>query len=153
MTGLDMIVAALVAGAGVGAGDAAKAAVLDAYTGLRDLLRARLGNSSQVAEIIDAQETDQAVWQAGLGSHLAASGADQDDEILAAARNLLELADPAGTEAGKYRFDLRGAQHLQIGDNNVRIENSFGPTAGTMSGPVTVAYPGALPVPPPLPEA
>jgi hypothetical protein len=140
-----MIVAALAVGAGAGAGDVAKSAVVDAYTGLRDLLRRRLPGHSPTVEILEAEPADPQVWQARLGPHLAAAGLDDDAEVLDAARRLLELADPAGTRAGKY--------HPQIGDNSIRIGANYGNAAGVMSGPATVTYTGAPPVPPAAPEA
>lgn len=153
MTGLEVIVAALVAGASTGAGNAAKTAVVDAYTGLRDLLRRRLAGRSQAVEVLDAQQTDPYVWQARLGPHLAAVGLDRDDEVMAAARRLLDLADPDGTRASKYQLDVSGAQQPQIGDNSVRIGINYGNAPGTATGPMTVTYAGAPPVPPAAPEA
>jgi hypothetical protein len=153
VTGLEVIVAALAAGAGAGAGDAANAAVFDAYTGLKGLLRRRLVARPQAVEVLDAEQTDPQVWQARLGPHLAAADTDHDDEVLTAARRLLELADPEGTQAGKYQLDLQNAQQPQIGDNSIRIDTNYGPAAGSMTGPVTVTYPGPLPVPPAAPGA
>lgn len=98
MAGVEVILAALAAGAGAGSGDAAKAAVADAYTGLRDLLRRKLGGRPV------------------LEGELIAAGADRDEEVLAAARRVLEAA---------ARYDLREAKGVQIGDHNTQ-HNTFG---------------------------
>ncbi|GIG87648.1 hypothetical protein [Plantactinospora endophytica] len=153
MTGVELIMAALVAGAGVGAGDAAKAAVLDAYTGLRNVLRRRLAGRPSAVQVLDAESTDPEEWRARLGAELTVVGAHHDEEVLAIARQLLELADPAGIRTGRYDLDLRGAQQPQVGDNSVRIGTSYGPVAGTMTGPVTVMLSGQPPIPPQSPEA
>lgn len=42
----------------------------------------------------------------------------QDDER--AAQRLMALLDAAGTAAGKYTVDLRGAQGVQVGDRNIQ---------------------------------
>lgn len=153
VNGLEMIVAALAAGASTGAGDAAKTAVVDAYTGLRDLLRRRVAHRAQMIELLDGGPTDPQTWQARLGPPLAAAGVDHDDEVLAAARQLLELADPDGTRAGKYHLNLSGARQPPTGDNSVRVGTNYGNTAGSMTGPVTITYTGSPPDPPAAPEA
>jgi hypothetical protein len=124
VTGVEVILAALAAGAGTGTSDAAKAAVVDIYTGLRDALRRRLAGRGGAEQILDAQDFDPGVGQARLGSVLAESGADRDEKILDAARRLLAVADPAGTHAGKYHVDARDAKGLQVGDYNTQ-HNTF----------------------------
>jgi hypothetical protein len=116
MTGIEIIVAALAAGATAGG----TAVVQDAYATLRDAVRRRLrgrGSAEQALELA-AEETDPGVWQTRIGAALADSGADRDEEVLAAARALLAVTDPAGVRAGKYTVDLRGAQGVQVGDHN-----------------------------------
>jgi hypothetical protein len=152
VTDVEVIVAALAAGAGAGSSDAAKAAVMDVYAGLRDALRRRLAGRRDAERALEADETDPEVWQARLGHDLTDSGADRDEHVLAAARHLLRLVDPDGTQVRKYIVDLRGAREPQVGDGSVRIGTNHGPAAGTMTGPVTVTY-GQLPVPPAQPEA
>jgi hypothetical protein len=49
----------------------------------------------------------------------ATSGAGQAaSAVVEAAQRLMALLDAAGTRAGKYTVDLRGAQGVQIGDHN-----------------------------------
>jgi hypothetical protein len=153
MTGLEVIVAALVAGAlsGTvsGASNVAGAAIGDAYTSLRDALRRRLAGR-RAANEIDAEPTDDPdVWQARIGPDVTDSGADHDEEILTAARTLLELTDPEGAKAGRYTVENRA---VRIGTSSAHAGTVYGPTAGTMTGSVTVSY-GQLPVPPAPPAA
>jgi len=43
---------------------------------------------------------------------------------VAAAQALMSLVDEAGTRAGKYTVDMRGAQGAQIGDHNTSATSS-----------------------------
>jgi hypothetical protein len=124
VTGVEVIVAALAAGASAGFSGAASAAVQDAYTGLRDALRHQLFGRGQAEQALEAEETDPGGWQASLGEDLAEVGADRDAVILAAARRVLTLADPAGSSAGKYHIDAREARGVQAGDHNTQ-HNTF----------------------------
>lgn len=58
---------------------------------------------------------------APLAAQLTAVGAADEADLIAAARALLNLADPAG----KYQVDARGAQDVQVGDGNFQ-RNTFG---------------------------
>lgn len=119
MSAVEVITAALAAGAGAGMKDTASAAVKDAYAGLKALLKVRLGGQSdRVVEALDADETTPGGWQAHLGDALTESGAAADEQVVAAARRLLQLTDPAGSAAGKYQVDLREAKGVQVGDHN-----------------------------------
>lgn len=140
MTGVEMIVAALAAGAGAGVKDTAKAAVADAYTAWKGLRRRRLTGREQAQQALDAVETGPNAWRAQLGEDLTASGADRDAEILATARRLLTAADPDGVRAGKYQVEVSGGQDVQIGDGSVHVDTNYGATASQMTGPVTINY-------------
>jgi hypothetical protein len=125
MSAVVVITAALAAGAGVGVEDTASAAVKDAYAGLKELLKRRLGgHGREVVQALDADETTPGVWQARLGEALTESGAASDEQVIAAAQRLLELTDPAGSAAGKYQVDLREAKGVQVGDHNTQHDVS-----------------------------
>jgi hypothetical protein len=95
MSAVEVIAAALAAGAGAGLRDTASAAVRDAYAGLKDLLKRRIGDlDDQTVQALEADETEPGVWQARIGDALTASGAASDKQVLAAAGRLLALADP-----------------------------------------------------------
>jgi hypothetical protein len=134
VTGVELIVAALAAGAAAGLTDTAGNVIRDAYAGLKTLLANRLGARTKARQALDAQETDPGVWQAHLGGDLVESGADRDEQVLAAARWLLEHADPDGAKTGRY---------------TVNVDTNYG-AAGTFTAPVTIHN---HPLPPAMPGA
>jgi hypothetical protein len=124
MTGIEVVLAALAAGAGVGVSDAAKAAVLDAYGGLHTAIRRRLAGRRKSQQVLEAITSEPDVWRAEVAAVLEESGAAGDEDVLAAARRLLAVADPDGTAAGKYHVDAREARGVQVGDHNTQ-HNTF----------------------------
>jgi len=120
VSGVEVIVAALAAGAVAGSSEVAKTAVVDAYTGLKDLLRRRLVGRPEAQQALEGRETEPGRWRAVLGEALTASGADADEQVLAAARRLLAVADPDGTRVGKYQVDASHARGVQVGDHNTQ---------------------------------
>jgi hypothetical protein len=102
---VEVITAALAAGAGAGVKDTASAAIKDAYAGLKALLKHRL--DGRLVQALDAEETEPGVWQARIGDALAESGAADDTQILEAARRLLAAADP----------DKAKALHIEVDTN------------------------------------
>ena len=110
MSGLEVIVAALHAGAAAGSSPAAG----DAY--------------AELVEALGGLVDDPARWP----DRLRGSGADRDERIMAAARRVLALTDPRGN----YTVTVEGAEAVQIGDGNLQIATSHGPSAVTMTGPV-----------------
>ncbi|MEV6305549.1 hypothetical protein AB0M02_39465 [Actinoplanes sp. NPDC051861] len=108
MSGVEVIAAALAAGALAGVTGAASAAVEDAYRDLRALLRRRLGGS---AEVLEPEETSAEVWEARLEPVLTGV----DEELTAAADRLLSLTS-----------------------GNLNVANNYGVAAVTMTGNVTI---------------
>ncbi|WP_458691370.1 hypothetical protein [Nocardia tengchongensis] len=125
MDPVTIIAAALAAGALKGVGETATTVVADAYKGLKALVARRFGASPRAELVLAEHESDPDTWQAPLTVALRDSGAGEDDQILAAARRLLELADPQGSAAGKYMVDARGANVGAIGDH-AKQQNTFG---------------------------
>lgn len=131
MSSIELIVAALAAGASAGVTNTATVAVQDAYAGLKGLLRPRVRGEARAA--LDADETDEGVWQARLADELQASGAAEDAQVRAAAERLLGLADPA--KAATY---------------NITVGTSSGVVGATFTAPVTIHHGGgAVPPAPP----
>jgi hypothetical protein len=124
VTGLDVIIAALTAGATAGSTDIAKTVVVDAYSGLKTLLQSRLAGRPEAQKALDPTDAEPVRWRTILIDELTASGADTDPQVLDAARRLLELADPDGMGAGKYQVDAHLAKGIQIGDHNTQ-RNTF----------------------------
>ncbi|MBT8225391.1 MAG: hypothetical protein HKP61_20950 [Dactylosporangium sp.] len=133
MSGVELIAAALAAGASAGLTSTASAAVGDAYAGLKGLLGRRLVGRRSAA-VLETEETDAGTWQTRLGADLLDSGAADDEDILAAARALLARADPATAKTF-----------------NIHIQTSHG-AAGEFHAPVTFHQgPPVPPAPPAVP--
>lgn len=124
---LDVVAAALAAGAVAGAKDTASLAVKDAYGGLVGGLRRRLGTKA-AAELDEAARDDSAPGReerirAELARALDGTELAPDDELVSAARAVLERTGSAG---GKFAVEVREAQGVQVGDHNSMTLN-FGP--------------------------
>jgi RIP homotypic interaction motif len=124
MDPITLIVTALAAGAALGAQDTVSAMIKDAYAGLKVLVKERLGSRPGAKLVLARHEQAPETWQGPLMAELAATGADGDRDLIAAAQALLDLADAAGGRTGKYTVDAGGAQGVQIGDHN-RQDNVF----------------------------
>ena len=120
MDAVSLIVGALAAGALAGTQGTATAAVNDAYTGLKDLIRRRFaGRASTEASLREHEHNSQA-WESVLTRELQVVRAGDDADIVKAAQHLMALIDPVGTRVAKYSVDLRGAQGVQLGDSNLQ---------------------------------
>ncbi|NYH42056.1 hypothetical protein HNR22_001783 [Micromonospora jinlongensis] len=120
MTGAEMIVAALAAGAAAGSTDVTKSAILDAYIGLKNLLQQRLSGRDRAQEALDAVGVGADQWQALLSEDLAESGAAADKQVITAARRLLSLAEPDRATAASYQMSADSAKGVQFGSHNTQ---------------------------------
>ncbi|MFD7282652.1 hypothetical protein ACFV80_37955 [Streptomyces sp. NPDC059862] len=124
VTGVEVIVAALAAGATAGFTDTVSDAVRQSYASLRELVRRRLEVHGDAAvQVLDAEEVEPDVWQAQLGEHLIAAGAGRDEQILRAAQTLLAQVESHSGPASKYTVDAREAKGVQTGDHNTQTNN------------------------------
>jgi RIP homotypic interaction motif len=127
MDPITLIVAALVAGATSGAldevKDGAKAGIKAAYEKLRGLARKKVAGDAGAAAALAEIETDPDTWEAPLKAKLTKLDAGSDAVLVAAARELLDLTDPAGAKAGKYNVMIANSQGVQIGDGGFQINN------------------------------
>ncbi|MGW3952917.1 hypothetical protein ACWEKM_18780 [Streptomyces sp. NPDC004752] len=125
MSGVDLVVTALVAGASAGLTDTASSAVRDAYAGLRDAVRRRLVAEDEAdVQFLEANEDEPGVWQAQLSTLLTDAGADQDREIVAAAEAVLRELGRGSWHSAVQGVDARDAKGVQIGDGNTQT-NTF----------------------------
>ncbi|MEV0397454.1 hypothetical protein [Polymorphospora rubra] len=115
---IELILAALAAGATAGATSVATTAVQDTYNALRAAIRERL--PFREAELLDAHEVESDAWRVDLAEALAEVGASSDQEILRTARELLVLTGSGSS----YQLDLREAKGVQVGDGNTQ-HNTF----------------------------
>jgi hypothetical protein len=102
------IVTALAAGAVSGLTDSSKMAITDAYHTLKDLLARKFGVSSQVVQAIDHLETkpESVGRQETLQEEMIAVNAEQDHEVLAAARHLLVLTHTQQAVVSKFTVQI-----------------------------------------------
>lgn len=117
MDPISLIIAALAAGAAASAKETAGEAVKDAYAGLRALIRRRFAGNTGAEAALDQVERQPASDHAEVAQHLAAAGAAGDEEVLRAARALLERVDPTGARAGKYDVHISGGKGIVVGDS------------------------------------
>jgi hypothetical protein len=122
MDPVTVVETALFAGAAAGAKDTASQAIKDAYATLKSLVSRRVKEQPGGEVAIAEHAGDPETWRAPLIKALTAVGVDRDEELIVAARRLLELVDPAGSTAGKY------AINITTGDRSV--------VAGTIAGSV-----------------
>lgn len=110
------ILAALGAGVAKSAGEVGGKAIIDAYRGLKAVLKNKFGDESQVAKAVEELEAnpDSVGRKEILKEEVSAAKADQDQDVRRAAQ---ELLDRIGAQQG-------GEQHVQqvIGDYNAQAD-------------------------------
>ena len=129
MDPVTLILIALGTGAALGVKDTASAAVKDAYTGLKALVKKRFAGREDGQVVLAQYEKSPAKWETMLAGELTGAGAAHDEDLIAAAQLLLSLTDPAGTQTGKYTVQVTGGQGVQVGDQNTQT-NTFGNPPG-----------------------
>lgn len=96
------IVAALSAGVVSGVGEVGKSALVDAYNGLKETLKRRFGDQSEVVEAVDMLESrpDSEARKGMVEEEIERVEVDQDPEVRQAAQELLNLlkAQPGGEQ-------------------------------------------------------
>jgi hypothetical protein len=117
MDPITLIATALATGAALGITDSASSAVRDAYDSLKALVKRRFAGRPDAELVFTKHEKAPDVWHAPLIEELDEVGADRDLDLVAAARALMSLIDEAGTRAGKFTVDARGANGVQVGDH------------------------------------
>ena len=120
------VVAALTAGATSGLTEAAKTMITDAYQGLKNLIKKRIGDKSNVITSIEVLEAKpQSVGrQQTLNEEIVDAHITQDLDILQAAHNLLSLikAEPGGERhvqqvTGNYNAVVQGSGNATVNVN------------------------------------
>ena len=125
MDPVSLIIAAITAGAAAALKDTASAAIKDAYSGLRLLVKRRLGGGPAADAEVEGVERRPRPDASPLKAQLEAAGAADDAELLRAARVLLEKVDPEGARAGKYNVTVTGGKGVVVGDN-ATVTMNFG---------------------------
>lgn len=128
MDPITLIISALAAGAASGAidglKDTAKDAATAAYAKLRGLVQRRFAGRPDGELALDRYQAAPKKWEGLLTAELTEAGADTDQDLLDAAKALMDLVDRAGASRGKYNVTISGGQGVQIGDGNTQT-NTF----------------------------
>lgn len=128
MEPVTLILAALTAGASAGALDAlkddAKEKVKAAYAKLHSLVKRRVSGRPHAELALAEYESAPQKWEGLLAAELTEAGAAQDDDLVAAAKALMELVDQAGAKSGKYNVTIKDSEGIQVGDGNFQV-NKF----------------------------
>jgi hypothetical protein len=124
MDPISLIVAALAAGASAAVKDTAGQAVKDAYSGLKALVKRRLGSSEMAQEVVERHEQSPEVWEKPLEEELGKAGLADDEEVIRLAQELMAKQDPSGAAAGKYNVTISGGKGITIGDH-AHVEMTF----------------------------
>jgi hypothetical protein len=121
---MELILAALIAGATAATKDTAGVAVKDAYEGLKALIKKKFAEQGKddPSKIIEKFEKKPEVTKPLLEDELKEVGLEKDEAILKAAEAVMTKKDPEGASTGKY--DFRGAMGVQVGDHNTQT-NTF----------------------------
>ena len=99
---VELILAALVAGATAAAKDTAGVAVKDAYEGLKALLKKKFEKDTLAQMAVDAKPEDIKQMEGLLKTKITEAGIDKDEEIVKKAEEIMKKEDPEGFESGKY---------------------------------------------------
>jgi hypothetical protein len=130
MDPITLILGAIVAGATTGAldglKDEVKQTVKVAYGKLRGLITKRFQESGTAnGEMFLAEyEKNPKAMESALRMKLAEAGADKDEALVAAAKELDKLVNPQGGTSGKYNVTFTNSRGVQIGDHSTQT-NTF----------------------------
>lgn len=119
-----MILTALSAGAIAALQETAATGIKDAYKGLKSLIQQKFASQPKASDHLEEYSKDPETWEKPLSKDLQQAAVDQDEQILQAAKALLELlnAQPGGS---KYNVQITDAQGVVVGDH-ATVEMSFG---------------------------
>jgi hypothetical protein len=122
---VSLIVAALVAGATASAKEVAGTAIKDAYNILKDLIKHKFSGNTKAEETLADHEEDPETYEKPLKKVLTQTGADQDQSILQAAKELMAQVDSQGTAAGKYNIHNQfygSVENNVSGGDNMQVD-------------------------------
>jgi hypothetical protein len=117
---VDVVIAALTAGAADGVKDATSTAVKSAYGSLLAALRGQFGRvkAQELQMLVQTHIDDHDGGREHLVDALGGVEITADDDLVEAARDFLSRLDLEVPQAGKYTVDASNAQGVQVGDRN-----------------------------------
>ena len=113
---MELILAALIAGATAATKDTAGVAVKDAYEGLKALIKKKFEKDALAQAMVDAKPEDIKQAEGLLKTKMTEVGIDKDAEILKAAAEILKKEDPQWAKEGKYSINVQGDIKGIVGD-------------------------------------
>ncbi|MFB7715228.1 hypothetical protein [Streptomyces sp. NPDC056105] len=132
MNEIELVVAALGAGAAAGLSDCASSAVRDAYEGLRAAVQRRLDSRGDQVIELPVMGGESEIDDASLREALAVSGADRDGQVLAAAEAFLRELNGPGHHAGIGMVHVHDSQGVHAGQGpQINVFNTGGASGGT----------------------
>jgi hypothetical protein len=105
---ITLILTALTAGAAASVKDVSSQAVKDAYNGLKTLIKNRFAGKPAAETALAEHAKKPDVWKAPLEENLKETGINQDQDIIAAAQQLMKLIQPQQAAMGKYNVQITG---------------------------------------------
>jgi hypothetical protein len=123
MDSITLILTALTAGAG--GQKITSNAIKDSYSGLKTLIQRKFAGKPKAELALAEYESDPETWVAPLKKTLAQEKIDQDQEVIVAAQNLIQLAQSPQSATGKFNVQIAGnVQGFVQGDSST-INISF----------------------------
>lgn len=122
-----LILTALATGASAGALEAlkddAKEKAKAAYASLHGLVKKRVSGRPHGELALAEYDRAPQKWEGLLIAELTEAGAAQDDDLVGAAKALMEIIDQAGAKSGKYNVTVKDSKGVQVGDGNFQINH------------------------------
>jgi hypothetical protein len=118
MDPVTLVEGALAAGALLGVKNTTSQAVNDAYVALKAKVKALFTGNAKAELVLAEHETAPQTWGQPLMAEL--TTIEVDEELVAAAQELMKLIDSTGWQAGKYKVDNSTIRGSQLGDHNVQ---------------------------------
>lgn len=127
MEAVTLILTALATGASAGAIEAlkdnAKEKAKAAYARLHGLVKKRVSGRPHGELALAEYDSAPQKWEGLLTAELTEAGAAQDNDLVAAAKALMEIIDQAGAKSGKYNVTIKDSKGVQVGDGSFQINN------------------------------
>jgi hypothetical protein len=119
------ILAGLVSGVTVGATEVGKKAIVDAYEGLKSIIKRKFGDQSDLAEAITKLESkqDSEGRKTTLQEEVKAVQADKDADILAAVKALEEKLVQHGGERVQKMLRSEGGEQIMRGRGGIQEQD------------------------------
>ncbi|MGF0174350.1 hypothetical protein ACQF36_28710 [Streptomyces sp. Marseille-Q5077] len=132
MNEIELVVAALGAGAAAGLSDSVSSAVRDAYEKLRIAVQRRLDSREGQDIELPVMGVESEIDDEALREALAMSGADRDGQVQAAAEAFLRELNGSGPRAGIGMVRVHDSQGVHTGQGpQINFFNAGGASGGT----------------------